>query len=90
MLWLFRKAKNVLFLLMEFPDVEHHHNHTRLSDSDIPPRNFFLNFQTANHLFCFMTKRQRPRRDSNPQSSDPKSDALSIRPHGQSYEGRDF
>ena len=24
----------------------------------------------------------RPRRDSNPQSSDPKSDALSIRPRG--------
>ena len=27
-------------------------------------------------------KKQRPRRDSNPQSSDPKSDALSIRPRG--------
>ena len=26
---------------------------------------------------------KRPRRDSNPQSSDPKSDALSIRPRGQ-------
>ena len=25
----------------------------------------------------------RPRRDSNPQSSDPKSDALSIRPRGR-------
>ena len=28
-------------------------------------------------------KQKRPRRDSNPQSSDPKSDALSIRPRGQ-------
>ena len=27
-------------------------------------------------------KKKRPRRDSNPQSSDPKSDALSIRPRG--------
>ncbi|XP_059035362.1 dapper homolog 3-like [Mustela lutreola] len=27
--------------------------------------------------------KQRPRRDSNPQSSDPESDALSIRPRGQ-------
>lgn len=27
-------------------------------------------------------KAQRPRRDSNPQSSDPESDALSIRPRG--------
>ena len=28
----------------------------------------------------------RPRRDSNPQSSDPKSDALSIRPRGQTQQ----
>ena len=28
-------------------------------------------------------KKKRPRRDSNPQSSDPKSDALSIRPRGR-------
>ena len=28
----------------------------------------------------------RPRRDSNPQSSDPKSDALSIRPRGRYIE----
>ena len=27
-------------------------------------------------------EKKRPRRDSNPQSSDPKSDALSIRPRG--------
>ena len=31
----------------------------------------------------------RPRRDSNPQSSDPKSDALSIRPRGHLAVGRD-
>ena len=34
-----------------------------------------------------MAKRKRPRRESNPQSSDPKSDALYIRPRGQSQEG---
>lgn len=33
---------------------------------------------------CIM-KKKRPRRDSNPQSSDPKSDALSIRPRGHIY-----
>ena len=32
-------------------------------------------------------KIQRPRRDSNPRSSNPKSDALSIGPRGQSREG---
>ena len=31
----------------------------------------------------YWNKIWRPRRDSNPQSSDPKSDALSIRPRGQ-------
>ena len=30
---------------------------------------------------------QRPRRDSNPQSSDPESDALSIRPRGLAKDG---
>ena len=34
----------------------------------------------GNYLF---QKKNRPRRDSNPQSSDSKSDALSIRPRGQ-------
>ncbi len=32
-------------------------------------------------------KKKRPRRDSNPQSSDPKSDALSIRPRGRVRKG---
>ncbi len=30
-----------------------------------------------------IVKKYRPRRDSNPQSSDSKSDALSIRPQGR-------
>lgn len=33
-----------------------------------------------------MSLLQQPRRDSNPQSSDPKSDALSIRPRGHTAE----
>ena len=42
------------------------------------------------HLLGFMTKKKRPRRDSNPQSSDSKSDALSIRPRGQTHEEGDL
>ena len=34
------------------------------------------------HSLNNMQKRLRPRQDSNLQSSDPKSDALSIRPRG--------
>ena len=37
-------------------------------------------------MFPCWRKRKRPRRDLNPQSSDPKSDALSIRPRGQTHE----
>ena len=42
---------------------------------------------TAVYLFVLWPKRKRPRRDSNPQSSDPKSDALSIRPRSQPHKG---
>lgn len=34
------------------------------------------------NLNCVTIGKNRPRRDSNPQSSDSKSDALSIRPRG--------
>ena len=41
-------------------------------------------------ILSYKRKRKRPRRDSNPQASDPKSDALSIRPRSQSHEVRDL
>ena len=41
---------------------------------------------TAGHLFVLWRKRKRPQMDSNPQSSDPNSGALFIRPRGQSHE----
>ena len=44
---------------------------------------FMINTSFQEEKLDYWNKIWRPRRDSNPQSSDPKSDALSIRPRGQ-------
>ena len=50
----------------------------------------FEKISDCRNLVCLKTKKKRPRRDLNPQSSDPKSDALSIRPRGQFREDNEF
>ncbi len=42
-----------------------------------------LHVLAIKNVYKINVKKKRPRRDSNPQSSDSKSDALSIRPRGR-------
>lgn len=49
-----------------------------------------LNFEKRQFSKLSVSNKKRPRRDSNPQSSDPKSDALSIRPRGRLVIGHYF